>query len=166
MKRTVFNLAVVWLLTGIWHGASWNFILWGVLYGVLIIMEKLFLGKVLEKIPAFVSWLYTILLVILGWVLFDTADIPTAFGYMGAMFGGTGVLLDNESMYYLINYGLILVFGIFACTNLSVKLFDKLREKLPTVMNYATPAAKLAVLVLSTAYLTDATYNPFLYFNF
>lgn len=166
MKRTVFNLAVVWLLTGIWHGASWNFILWGVLYGVLIIMEKLFLGKVLEKIPTFVSWFYTMLLVILGWVLFDTADIPTAFGYMGAMFGGNGVLWDNESMYYLINYGLILVFGIFACTDLSKRLFDKLRQKLPIVMNYATPVAKLAVLVLSTAYLADATYNPFLYFNF
>ncbi len=81
--RTVFNLAVVWLLTGIWHGASWNFILWGVLYGLVIIIEKLFLGKVLEKIPDFFSWLYTIILVILGWVLFDTADIPTALGYMG-----------------------------------------------------------------------------------
>lgn len=166
MKRTVFNLAVVWLLTGIWHGASWNFILWGVLYGVLIIMEKLFLGKVLEKIPTFFSWLYTILLVILGWVLFDTADIPTAFAYMGAMFGANGVLWDSQSMYYLINYGIILVFGIFACTDLSKKLFDKLGQKLPTVMNYATPVAKLAVLVLSTAYLANATYNPFLYFNF
>lgn len=166
MKRTVFNLAVVWLLTGIWHGASWNFILWGVLYGVLIIMEKLFLGKALEKLPAFLSWFYTMLLVILGWVLFDTADIPTAFSYMGAMFGVNGVLWDAQGMYYLINYGLILIFGIFACTDLSKKLFDKLRQKLPALMNYATPVAKLAVLVLSTAYLADATYNPFLYFNF
>lgn len=166
MKRTVFNLAVVWLLTGIWHGASWNFILWGVLYGVLIIMEKLFLGKALEKLPAFLSWFYTMLLVILGWVLFDTADIPTAFSYMGAMFGVNGVLWDAQGMYYLINYGLILIIGIFACTDLSKKLFDKLRQKLPALMNYATPVAKLAVLVLSTAYLADATYNPFLYFNF
>lgn len=166
MKRTVFNLAVVWLLTGIWHGASWNFILWGVLYGVLIIMEKLFLGKALKKIPAFLSWFYTMLLVILGWVLFDTADIPTAFSYMGAMFGVNGVLWDAQGMYYLINYGLILIIGIFACTDLSKKLFDKLRQKLPALMNYATPVAKLAVLVLSTAYLADATYNPFLYFNF
>lgn len=164
--RTVFNLAVVWLLTGIWHGASWNFILWGVLYGVLIIMEKLFLGKILKQIPQFFSWFYTMLLVILGWVLFDTADIPTAFGYMGAMFGGNGVLWDTQSMYYLINYGIILAFGIFACTDLSKKLFDRLGQKFPTIINYATPVAKLAVLVLSTAYLTDATYNPFLYFNF
>ena len=166
MKRTVFNLAVVWLLTGIWHGASWNFILWGVLYGVLIIIEKLFLGRVLEKIPAFFSWLYTILLVILGWVLFDTADIPTAFGYMGAMFGSSGMLIDNQGLYYLLNYGLIMLISIIGCTNLIKKAVDKLREMIPVFINYSTPLIKTAVLVLSTAYLADATYNPFLYFNF
>lgn len=164
--RTVFNLAVVWLLTGIWHGASWNFILWGVLYGVVIIIEKLFLGKVLEKIPVFFSWLYTIILVILGWVLFDTADISTAFGYMGAMFGGNGLFADDTALYALMNYGIILIIGIFGCTDILTRLIDKLRKKLPTIVNYATPAAKMAILVFSTAYLADATYNPFLYFNF
>lgn len=164
--RTVFNLAVVWLLTGIWHGASWNFILWGVLYGIVIICEKLFLGKVLEKIPAFFSWLYTIVLVILGWVLFDTADISTALGYMGAMFGGNGLLADNTAMYCLMNYGIMLVIGIFGCTDLLSKAVDKIREKAPGLINYSTPFVKLAVMVISTAYLADATYNPFLYFNF
>lgn len=164
--RTVFNLAVVWLLTGIWHGASWNFILWGVLYGVVIIIEKLFLGKVLDKIPSFFSWLYTMILVILGWVLFDTADIPTALGYMGAMFGSTGVLWDNQSMYLLMNYGIIIVIAIFACTDAFKVILEKLREKAPALVNYITPFTKLAVLTLSTAYLADATYNPFLYFNF
>lgn len=166
MKKTLMNLAVVWLLTGIWHGASWNFILWGVLYGVLIIFEKLFLGKILEKIPAFFAHLYTMLLVILGWVLFDTADIPTAFGYMGAMFGGNGMLWDNQGMYYLMNYGIILLIALFGCTDLSKRFFDQARKKTPRLMNYSTPFAKFAVLVLSTAYLADATYNPFLYFNF
>ena len=166
MKKTLMNLAVVWLLTGIWHGASWNFILWGVLYGVLIILEKLFLGKALEKIPAFFARLYTMLLVILGWVLFDTADIPTAFGFMGAMFGGNGMLWDNQGMYYLMNYGIILLIALLGCTDLSKKFFDRAREKTPKLMNYSTPFAKFGVLVLSTAYLADATYNPFLYFNF
>ena len=166
MKKTLMNLAVVWLLTGIWHGASWNFILWGVLYGVLIILEKLFLGKILEKIPAFFAHLYTMLLVIMGWVLFDTADIPTAFGYMGAMFGGNGMLWDNQGMYFLINYGIILLIALFGCTDLSKRFFDKARKKTPKLMNYSTPFAKFGVLVLSTAYLADATYNPFLYFNF
>ncbi len=164
--RTVFNLAVVWLLTGIWHGASWNFILWGVLYGLVIIIEKLFLGKVLEKIPDFFSWLYTIILVILGWVLFDTADIPTALGYMGAMFGGGGTLIDNTAMYYLINYGVMFVIGTFACTDIFSRAAEWLKEKMPLLVNYSTPIAKTAIMVLSTAYLADATYNPFLYFNF
>ncbi len=164
--RTVFNLAVVWLLTGIWHGASWNFILWGVLYGLVIIIEKLFLGKVLEKIPDFFSWLYTIILVILGWVLFDTADIPTALGYMGAMFGGGGTLIDNTAMYYLINYGVMFVIGAFACTDIFSRAAEWLKEKMPLLVNYSTPIAKTAIMVLSTAYLADATYNPFLYFNF
>lgn len=164
--RTVLNLAVVWLLTGVWHGASWNFILWGVLYGVVIIIEKLFLGKILEKIPSFFSWLYTIILVILGWVLFDTADISTALGYMGAMFGGTGILSDNRGMYYLMNYGIITVIAIFACTDAFKLILEKLRSKVPMLINYITPFTKMAVLVLSTAYLADATYNPFLYFNF
>lgn len=164
--RTVFNLAVVWLLTGIWHGASWNFILWGVLYGLVIIMEKLFLGKILERIPDFFSWLYTIILVILGWVLFDTADIPTALGYMGAMFGGGGTLVDNTAMYYLINYGVMFVIGTFACTDIFSRAAEWLKEKMPLLVNYSTPIAKTAIMVLSTAYLADATYNPFLYFNF
>ncbi len=164
--RTVFNLAVVWLLTGIWHGASWNFILWGVLYGLVIIIEKLFLGKILERIPDFFSWLYTIVLVILGWVLFDTADIPTALGYMGAMFGGGGTLVDNTAMYYLINYGIMFVIGTFACTDIFSRAAEWLKEKMPLLVNYSTPIAKTAIMVLSTAYLADATYNPFLYFNF
>ena len=164
--RTVFNLAVVWLLTGIWHGASWNFILWGVLYGLVIIIEKLFLGKILERIPDFFSWLYTIVLVILGWVLFDTADIPTALGYMGAMFGGGGTLVDNTAMYYLINYGVMFVIGAFACTDIFSRAAEGLKEKMPLLVNYSTPIAKTAIMVLSTAYLADATYNPFLYFNF
>ena len=82
MARTIFNLAVTWFLTGVWHGASWNFILWGTLYGVVIILEKLFLGKLLDKIPDIFGHIYTMLLVILGWVLFDTADLPTAGAYI------------------------------------------------------------------------------------
>ena len=166
MKRTVFNLAVVWLLTGIWHGASWNYILWGVLYGVVIILEKLFLGKWLEKIPSFFSWFYTMFLVVLGWVLFTTKDLSTAFGYIGSMFGGTGVLADDQGLYLLMNYGLMLVISAFACTNLFNKLIDWAKTRVPLIINYSTPILKFAILVLSTAYLADASYNPFLYFDF
>ena len=166
MGRTVFNLAVVWLLTGIWHGASWNFILWGVLYGVLIICEKLFLGKVLEKLPSAIRWIYTMLLVVLGWVLFVTPDLPTAFSYMGTMFGTTGILADNTTWYLLLNYGVMLVLGIFASTDAWKIIVEKITAKAPTAVNYITPVLKMAVFILCIAYLADATYNPFLYFNF
>lgn len=166
MPRTVFNLAVVWFLTGVWHGASWNFIIWGTLYGALIIVEKLFLGKLLEKLPSAISWLYTILLVMLGWVLFVSPDLPSAFGYMGAMFGSSGILCDNTAIYLLINYGILLVVGIFGCTDAMKTIVERLTKRLPTVVNYATPVLKTGVLLLCVAYLSDATYNPFLYFNF
>lgn len=164
--RTIFNLAVVWLLTGIWHGASWNFILWGVLYGVMIILEKLFLRQILEKIPSFFSWFYTMLLVVLGWVLFDTADLAAAGSYIAAMFGGSGVLIDNQATYLLLNYGIVFAFCIFASTNLWARLVEFIKTKAPQIINYGTPICKTAVLILSTAYLVDASYNPFLYFNF
>ena len=164
--RTVFNLAVVWVLTGIWHGASWNFILWGTLYGVFIIAEKLFLGKLLEKLPTVVRWLYTMLLVVLGWVLFVTPDLPTAFSYMGTMFGSTGILADSRALYLLLNYGVMLILGIFASTDAWKIIVEKANEKMPVAVNWITPVVKMAVFVLCIAYLADATYNPFLYFNF
>ena len=164
--RTLFNLAVVWAATGIWHGANWTFIVWGTLYGVVIILEKLFLGRVLEKLPSFVSWVYTMLLVMLGWVLFASPDISTAGAYIATMFGGSGILFDNTAIYLLINYGFILVFGIFAASDLWKRIVEKLSEKLPTFTNYITPFAKVAVFLICIAYLADATYNPFLYFNF
>ena len=164
--RNVFNLAVVWLLTGIWHGASWNFILWGCLYGVLIIMEKLFLGKLLEKLPTAIRWFYTMLLVVLGWVLFVTPDLSSAFSYMGIMFGSTGILADSTALYLLINYGVMLILGIFASTDAWKIIVEKINAKAPAAVNIVTPIAKIAVFVLCIAYLADATYNPFLYFNF
>ncbi len=164
--RTVFNLAVVWLLTGIWHGASWNFILWGCLYGVIIIMEKLFLRKWLEKLPTALQWFYTMCLVVMGWVLFVTPDLSTAFTYFGTMFGSTGILIDETAKYLLINYGVMLVVGIFACTDAWKIIVEKLTAKAPVAVNYITPVVKIAVFILCVAYLADATYNPFLYFNF
>lgn len=166
MGRTVLNLAVVWFLTGVWHGSSWNFILWGTLYGVVIILEKLFLGKLLAKLPAALGWLYTMLLVVLGWVLFASADLSAAFGYMGAMFGGSGILCDNTALYLLLNYGVLLVVGVFAATDAWKVMVERLTARLPTAVAYATPVLKIGVLLLCIAYLSDASYNPFLYFNF
>ncbi len=164
--RTVFNLAVVWVITGIWHGASWNFVLWGSLYGVVIICERLFLKKLLDKLPAAIDCIYTMLLVILGWVLFDTPDLPSAGAYISAMFGGTGILADDAALYQLTNYGLMFIICIIGCTDLPQRAVKALRNKLAPVVNYAGVLVITAMLLLSTAYLVDATYNPFLYFNF
>ena len=166
MKRTVFNLAVVWLLTGIWHGADWTFIIWGVLYGVFIILERLFLGRLLEKLPDPVCHIYTMLLVMLGWVLFASNDLSSALSYFGAMFGAGGVLCDDTALYILRNYALVLAVGIFASTDIWKRLIGCISGKLPMLINYTVPFAVTAVFLLCIAYLADATYNPFLYFNF
>lgn len=166
MARTLLNLAIVWLLTGIWHGANWTFILWGVLYGVFIILERLFLGKVLEKLPAALSWLYTMLLVMFGWVLFASPDLTTAGACFACMFGSSGVFFDNTAMYFIINYGIVLVIGAFAATDAWKILVGRAAERFPAAVHALTPVCKTAVFVLCTAYLVDASYNPFLYFNF
>ena len=166
LGRTVMNLGIVWLLTGIWHGADWTFIIWGVLYGVVIIAERLFLGKLLEKLPTAIQWLYTMLLVMFGWVLFASPDIGAALSYFGAMFGSSGVLFDNSAMYLLVNYGIVLVVGIFAATDAWKILTERAEKRAPAVVHSLMPVCKAGVFLLCVAYLVDASYNPFLYFNF
>ncbi len=168
MPRTLFNLAVVWGLTGLWHGASWNFILWGLYFGVLIIIEKLFLGKYLEKIPAVLSILYTFVLVVFGWVLFDTNTLTDAFGYFAAMFGGGKVFADSLSLFQLKNYAVLFVLCALFSGELPVKIMAKIRRKASAanVVDVAAPIIQIAIMLICTAYLVDASYNPFLYFRF
>ena len=167
MARTIFNLAVTWFLTGVWHGASWNFILWGTLYGVVIILEKLFLGKMLDKIPDIFGHIYTMLLVILGWVLFDTADLPTAGAYIAKMFGfGGGAFIDSTAMYQIATYGITFIICIIGCTNLPKLAVEALKKKSAVLVNYGGIAVMTGMFIICAAYLVDQTYNPFLYFNF
>lgn len=167
MARTIFNLAVTWFLTGVWHGASWNFILWGTLYGVVIILEKLFLGKLLDKIPDIFGHIYTMLLVILGWVLFDTADLPTAGAYIAKMFGvGGGAFIDSTAMYQIATYGITFIICIIGCTNLPKLAVEALKKKSAVLVNYVGIAVMTGMFIICAAYLVDQTYNPFLYFNF
>lgn len=167
MARTILNLAVTWFLTGVWHGASWNFILWGTLYGVVIILEKLFLGKLLDKIPDIFGHIYTMLLVILGWVLFDTADLPTAGAYIAKMFGfGGGAFIDSTAMYQIATYGITFIICIIGCTNLPKLAVEALKKKSAVLVNYGGIAVMTGMFIICAAYLVDQTYNPFLYFNF
>ena len=154
------NLMIVWFLTGFWHGAGWNFVLWGLFFGVLIIVERIGLLKVLEKCPAFISHIYLLFVVMISWVLFSLESGSQIMMYLKAMFGiGEGGLISTEILYNLSNYGLTLLIGVVFAT----PLMNRLKEHLKPWMLYVFYAV---MLVLSTAYLVDSTFNPFLYFRF
>lgn len=175
LPRTIINLLVVWTITGIWHGASWNFMLWGTYFGILIVIERLFLGKVLEKIPSFFSWLYTFIMVVFGWVMFDAVAPGTvSFGnvfeqiwtFISAMFGGNGVFIDNTATNYIVNYGIIFAVCIFGSSDVLKTIADYIRKKAPTWVQYGFPVVDTVIMLASVAYLSTSNYNPFLYFNF
>lgn len=154
------NLMIVWFLTGFWHGAGWNFVLWGLFFGVLIIVERMGLLKVLEKCPAFISHIYLLFVVMISWVLFSLESDSQIMMYLKAMFGiGEGGLISTETLYNLSNFGLTLLIGVVFAT----PLMNRLKEHLKPWMLYVFYAV---MLVLSTAYLVDSTFNPFLYFRF
>lgn len=166
LPKTLRNLLITWALTGLWHGASWNFILWGLYFGILIIIERLGWGNILKKLPSAVSMAYTFLLVVFGWVLFDTDTLGSAWRFVRAMFGGNGVFFDSTASYMLFTNIVIFIVCIFASTDRfdkAVRAISRRREKL---VAYAMPAVIAATQLLCTAYLVDATYNPFLYFRF
>ena len=162
--RWMFNLLVVWAATGIWHGASWNYLIWGLYFFVLLMLEKFFLLKVLSKAPALVGHIYTLFFVVVSWAIFAIEDFAQLSSYLKVMFGLGGVpLMDAKLGYYVTSYLPILLVAAVASTPLGAKLYRKLK----------TPAAEvvctvlvLAGLVVCTAYLVDGTYNPFLYFRF
>ncbi|MBS7368697.1 MAG: MBOAT family protein [Oscillospiraceae bacterium] len=173
--RTIINLLIVWTITGIWHGASWNFMLWGAYFGVLIVLERLFLGKLLEKLPSFLSWLYTFILVVFGWIMFDGVDASTVNigdmfsqvgSYIAAMFGVNGVIMDSFATNAIVNYGIMFAICIFGSSDALKILADKIREKAPRWVQYGFAPVQLAVLLASVAFIATSSYNPFLYFNF
>lgn len=167
MLRTVINLFITWMLTGFWHGASWNFVIWGIYFGVLIILERLFLGNLLKKIPAILQILYTFILVVFGWVLFEFDKMANVFAYFKAMFGGNSVPLANaNTLYYLISYIIVFALCIFFSSDISKKIIDKISTRFPKFTKAITPVIIIILLLICTAYLVDATYNPFLYFRF
>lgn len=159
--RLVFNLFVTWALTGIWHGANWTFLVWGLLYFVLLTVEKL--TKFHEKIGG-LGHIYTMLFVILGWVLFRADSISAAGSYMGAMFGLTSNgLCDDLILTYLSYNKVYFIFGILACFPIQKLIKPKINEKLYNVLS----AIVLAVLfVISISFMVKGSYNPFIYFNF
>ena len=165
MARQVFNLLVVWFLTGLWHGASWNFVLWGLYYGALLVLEKTVLLKALRALPAAVGHVYTWLCFVLGWVLFAITDFSALGSYLGAMFSGTPV--DGTAWYLLRSNGVLLALAAVGCTSLPAVLWRRWQEKLPGRAATALQTAGVALLLtVSVAFLVGDSYNPFLYFRF
>lgn len=158
--RFYSNIFVVWFLTGFWHGAGWNFIAWGLLFGILMIIERSFLLKWLDKVPSLLSHFYLLFVVLVSWVLFAHNSLGEATSYLKVMFGLTkSPVVNSPTLYSLTNFYVLLIVGILFATPLMKRLKDKLPE-------WTMYVFYIGILILSTAYLVDATFNPFLYFRF
>ena len=169
--RQIVNILIVWMLTGVWHGAGWNFLLWGLWFAVFLILEKAFLGRVLKAVPALFGRVYTWLVVLAGWIYFSLETPAQIFSYLSAMLGGNrGGLVDGQGMYLSREYFLLLVISAVASTPLisgAVKRLQNARTGCAlAVYRLGEKLIPACLLLLSIAYVVAATYNPFLYFRF
>lgn len=160
LGNQIRNILIVWLLTGIWHGASWNFLLWGLYFGIILICEKWWGLQLLSRLPRWMRHLYAIVLILIGWVLFAFDELPVVLSYLQAMFGFNGQPLWNSSTLYFTytNAILLVVLAIVSVPTKFVKHMDT--RSIPSLVWYGI------LFFLSIAYLVDATFNPFLYFRF
>ena len=162
VPRQILNLLIVWGLTGFWHGASWNFILWGLYYAVLLILEKLFLLKFLKKTPGILGHIYTIFAVLLGWVLFYFENLSSLFGFFGRLF--TASPASVHGMNLVLAFTPMFLISMFAATPAAKVLLSNSREK--AVVRYGAVAVVMVMLLLCVAALASQSYNPFIYFRF
>ena len=168
--KHIRNILVVWMLTGIWHGASWNFVLWGIYYGVLLLIEKFVLGKYLKKLPGVFQHIYCMFFVMLGWNLFVFDDMSAGISFAKALFGlyGSG-FANRETLYLLYNNAVLLILLILGSTQLPARTGNWICAKLKgneTVLTIVKNIFYVGIFLLSVAWLVDASYNPFLYFRF
>ena len=163
--KHIRNILIVWMLTGFWHGAAWNFMLWGLYYGLLLLAEKLFLAPKLEKLPAKAQQAYCFILVLFGWVLFFSPTLKDAFVYIGNMFGiGGSGFIDSTGLYYLAQNLILLVICALCSTPWLWKKFRRFTLQKGKYPSVAAAVIYTAIFIFSIAYLVNATYNPFLYF--
>ena len=166
--RFLFNIFVVWMLTGFWHGAAWNFIIWGLFFGILLTIEKMWLLKHLEKSHIW-SRIYLLFAVMVSFIVFNAADMPDAFATIGGLFGAGGIpLVSAEALYYLRSYGIIFILALIGATpvvkNLAIKLSES--PKTSKIICVLEPIVLVSLLLVITGYLVDGSFNPFLYFRF
>lgn len=167
--KLIRNILIVWILTGLWHGANWTFILWGLLFGIVLIIEKIILLEKLQKIPKLLQHIYVIFIVIISFIIFNANNIQEAITQIFGLFGANKEpVINNYTIYYLKNYFIILVIAIIGATPLIKNTVKKLKEKqkIKKIINIFEPIILITLLLIVTAYLVDSSYNPFLYFRF
>ena len=166
LARQALNLLIVWSLTGFWHGAGWNFVMWGLYYFVILFIEKLFLLKALDKLPKLFRHVYALLLIVIGWVIFASDDVSVLLPYLGSMFGANGAI-GGMDVYTLLTKAVLLIICCIASTELPKKLFlsaaGAMNEKAAFTLK---SVLMIALLALSMILLIGDSYNPFLYFRF
>ena len=163
--KWIRNIIIVWMLTGLWHGAEWNFVIWGLYFGVLLIIEKVFLLKWLQKIPKVISRIYTLFIVMISFIIFNGEGISTILENIGGLFKFVSIpLITNESMYYLKSYIIVIILGIIGATPICKNILTN--EKLKKIVNILAPLYLLLIFIICTSYIVDGSFNPFLYFRF
>ena len=159
------NIMIVWLLTGLWHGSAWNFIIWGLYFGILLIIEKLFLGKYLEKISKIFSHAYTLIIVMISFIIFNGENVNQILTNLTSLIGiGNIPLTSLESIYYFKSYFIVIIIGIIGATPLLKNMANN--EKYKKIINVLEPITLVVLLAISTSYIIDGSFNPFLYFRF
>ncbi len=166
--RWFFNIFVVWMLTGFWHGAAWNFVIWGLYFAIFLCIEKLFLLKALDKIKGF-SRIYVLVVIGISFVIFNASDMSEAFVYIKHMFGAGDIpLVSGEMLYYIKSYAVPLLIGLIGATPIVKNIVVKLSRKkvFDVIIKVLQPVILVALLIVSTSFLVDGSFNPFLYFRF
>ncbi len=162
--RTILNILVVWSLTGLWHGAAWNFIAWGAFYGILLIAEKYVFARLLEKIPVFIRYIMTMLIVMIGWVFFSAENLSSALSYIKSMFGLYGNAFTDSTSRYLLSENIFSVSVMILCATGVFALLPRVKNfRFNTIL---MSAGYIGIFILCIIYLISETYNPFLYFRF
>ena len=167
--KQIRNILIVWLLTGIWHGANWTFLIWGLLFGVILIIEKLWLNKLMEKLPFFIRRIYVLFIVMILFIIFSSDNMSVALTNIKGLFGMNGeVFINDYTLHYLKSYLPLLIISLFGATPFIKTLIDKLRKNkyINGIINILEPILIVIILVVVTSYLIDNSYNPFLYFRF
>ncbi|MEG0481041.1 MAG: MBOAT family O-acyltransferase [Clostridium sp.] len=162
VSRHIFNLLTVWMLTGLWHGAAWNFVFWGLYFGVILIVEKFIIKDILVRLPSSIQHIYALLLVLIGFVIFEIDSLTGIKEYVGAMFINTN-FIDSAGLYYLTSYGVVILIGCILATPLVKIIAQKIKD---SKVNIIIPIVQLALFIVCICYLVNDTYNPFLYFRF